>query len=411
MPLTTEQASAVELSRSSRVLVITGGPGTGKTFTQRAIADDCDARGLSVALAAPTGKAARRLTESTGRPAKTLHRMLGYQPSQGFSGDPVPEDVVIVDEASMMDVELAAALSVALSEPHHRLVLVGDEDQLPSVGPGAVLRDAIGSGSVPVVRLTEVHRQAEGSAIIAGAHAINHGMRPKFPGGKADLKWRGEDLGFGDSTPAGEVADSLVQLVTRDLPRVRFGDRMLDPSLDVQVLCPMKRGACGVDALNERLRLALNPPGPGKPYLEVGSPGARRKLHGGDRVIQTKNDYALGVYNGETGVVADADEQLGVVVVDFGGGAIVEYTAKRAAALFHAYALTVHKSQGSEWPCVIIPVHRSHAHMWSRQLLYTGVTRAQRWCVLTGQGSALDLAIKKNKPAQRLTALGALLAG
>lgn len=412
--LTAEQRAAVMGALTYGVCVVTGGPGTGKTFTLRAVADCLEAAGLSVALAAPTGKAARRMGEATGREAKTVHRLLEYRPGIGFqrcSEYPLSVDAVIVDESSMLDVHIALALLSAIRPGHTRLLLVGDEDQLPSVGAGAVLRDVIASGCVPVRRLTQVQRQKAGSAIVSAAHAINHGERPVLTDAResagVDLKW----MEFEEGGDAAEIAAAIVRLVSSTLARATLPcGRPVDPVRDVQVLCPQRRGTLGVDALNEALAEALNPADPNrKPEVVVGD---ARRLRLGDRVIQTSNDYRLGVFNGETGIIVDLDPKNGEVAVDFGdAGApcLVRYGASASRALWRAYALTVHKSQGSEWPVVVIPVHSQHAYMWSRQLLYTGLTRARTWCVLLGTRKAFDGAVRKNAPAERWTALQALL--
>jgi exodeoxyribonuclease V alpha subunit len=419
--LVARQADALLSARTHGVLVLTGGPGTGKTHTLRRVVEGFERERQPIMLAAPTGKAARRMEEATERQASTVHRLLFYKPGEGwgFNADnPLPSGVVIVDESSMLDVELARALLAAVVPGRHRLLLVGDVDQLPSVGPGAVLRDVIDARAVPVVRLDEVMRQAAGSRIVTGAHAVNRGERPAFGewGDKAnDLKWRA----YGDDDDPQQIAQDLQRLVTRVLPGRALPDgRPVDPIRDVQVLCPMHRGALGVQALGRQIAEVLNPPVAGGPALVLpargGAAGAgsgERVIRFNDRVIQTRNNYQLGVYNGETGIVVRVDADG--CAVDFADAGkppvVVEYSAKAARDLDLAYALTIHKSQGSEWPVVVIPVHSQHAHMWSRQLLYTGMTRARRWCVLLGTEKALALAIRKDQGVTRWTALRGLL--
>jgi exodeoxyribonuclease V alpha subunit len=412
MTLTPRQSDLVGLitDPSTGVCVGTGGPGTGKTHSLRAALDALDAAGARVELAAPTGKAARRMMEATGRRAQTLHLLLGYKPGQGFSAEPLECDVVVVDEASMMDAELASALVSALTPGRHRLVLVGDVDQLPSVGPGAVLRDVIDSAAVPVVRLDQVMRQAAGSQIITGAHAIIRGERPAFrpwADRETDLRWRRYEDG---PDVAEKVAADLLTIVARLMP-----GRGIDPLRDVQVLTPMRKGHCGTEKLGAALAAALNPdrPGQGRCDLFDGRNGAGAPLtvRDGDRVIQTKNDYQLGVFNGECGRVVECDG--GGVMVDYADPTnasadpvLVGYSLAQARkGLRLAYALTIHKSQGSEWPVVVVPVVSEHAYMWSRQLLYTGVTRAKALCVLLGTEKALVGAIGNATDSKRWTSL------
>lgn len=334
--LTPEQATAVAKLTASRVGVMTGGPGVGKTYTLKALLSEWTRAGERVYLAAPTGKAAIRMEESTGRAAKTIHRLLEYHPIDGFrrnETEPLEPGHIVIDEASMVDVPLMAALCRALRWEDHTLTLVGDVDQLPSVGPGAVLRDVIASGVVPVARLTRIMRQAEGSAIITSAHAINAGRVPESDNARfADWQW----LDYSDETEAATVEADLVRLIVEELPALGF-----DPRRDVQVLTPMHKRALGVASLNERLGTALNPPCDSRAELVQG----KKTYRTGDRVIQIRNDYSLGVYNGEVGFIVDASR--GRVVVDFGDpGAprFVEYARDTdREALSPAWALTVHK--------------------------------------------------------------------
>ena len=413
--LTDEQEKAPAALRDVGVVIVTGGPGTGKTHTLRAACDLLSASGASVVLAAPTGKAARRMEEATGRPALTVHRLLRYRPGVGFEAgpdNPVGFDVVVVDEASMLDAELAEALLMALVPGRHRLALVGDVNQLPSVGPGAVLRDLIDSEAIPVVWLSKILRQKEGSNIVGAAHAVIRGERPcleDWPAPGRDFKVRLYD----DETPALQLADDLVSFVVATLPR--FAEQMdCDVRRDVQVLSSMRRADVGVDKLNTRIRELLNPPLDGEPIFAIGkttAEGEDRSFRRGDKVIQTKNDYQRGVFNGETGVVVGVEPGR-ELLVDFGDATrdfTVSYDAKGARSLFLSYALTIHKSQGSEWPIVVIPVHSSHAHMWSRQLLYTAITRAARLCVIFATDKALALAVRSNQADKRNTTLCEML--
>jgi len=400
--LTPEQAQAVAMLTAARVGVMTGGPGVGKPDTLTALLSEWARAGERVYLAAPTGKAAIRMEESTGREARTIHRLLEYHPIEGFrrnESEPLEPGHIVVDEASMVDVPLMAALCRALDWDVHTLTLVGDVDQLPSVGPGAVLRDVIASGVVPVARLTRIMRQAEGSAIITNAHAINAGRVPEADNTRfKDWQW----LDYDDEADAAFVEADLVRLVVEELPALGF-----DPLRDVQVLTPMHKRALGVASLNERLGAALNPPADHKAELVQG----KRTFRLGDRVIQTRNDYGLGVYNGEVGFIVDASR--GRVVVDFGDPGVprmVEYARDTdREALQPAWALTVHKFQGSQVPIVVVPVHHTHWHMWSRQLLYTGVTRAESAVLMLGTERALRHAVETSTKTMRNTLLEAAL--
>lgn len=410
--LNTCQSTALWSFARSGLSIMTGGPGTGKTHAIKEAVRALEAAHTSCALAAPTGKAARRMERQTGRRAQTLHRLLGYVPGHGFTRGPadrVDADCVIVDETSMVDAALGAALLGAL-RPNARILLVGDADQLPSVGPGAVLRDLVASEAVEMTRLTQIMRQGPGSWIVRAAASIIRGQRPDFGDPRdreCDCKW----LPCPDDATADEVGARVIGVVTRLLAGVPD----LDLSRDVQVLAPMKRGGCGVDALNVALATSINPDrGQARLTLPGFESAPDRSLLVGDRVIQVKNDYEIGVFNGETGRVVDAGESG--VVVDFADAddqepVPVPYTAKQARHLYRAYALTVHKSQGSEWPAVVIPVHSSHAHMWSRQLLYTAITRASRWAVLIGTEKALATAVKRDDGISRMTSLEGLARG
>lgn len=383
--LAAEQRAAVEATLHRSLVVITGGPGTGKTTTVRAVVSLHEGLGRSVVLAAPTGRAARRLAEVTGREARTVHRLLEYNPKLGFQrhrGAPIDAELVIVDEASMLDVSLAFRL-VGAVHPDAALVLVGDVDQLPSVGPGNVLRDTIDSAVASVVRLTHVFRQAAQSGIVVNAHAVNRGRAPtsspKRPDGSPS------DFHVLTADEPDRALDLIAQLVCERIPGA-FG---LDPLTDVQVLAPMYRGTLGCDAINERLRQELNP---------SGGPAGPRGFRHGDKVMQVRNDYDKDVFNGDLGLVRAASKDKLVVEVD---GVPREYQAKEVDDLQLAYCVTVHKSQGSEYPAVVVVLHTQHHVMLARNLLYTAITRGKRLVVLVGSPRAMARAAATNKLAVR----------
>jgi len=399
--LAPRQTEAVRRALVESMLVITGGPGVGKTTIVRAIVAAYLENNLRVALAAPTGRAAKRLQEATGQPAATLHRLLEWRPAENRFGRnaerPLPADVLVVDEASMLDIRLCADLVAALA-PGTRLLLVGDQDQLPSVGPGMVLRDLIASGVVPVVRLDEIFRQAARSLIVTNAHRIHDGELPELgepspEGPQADTR----DFFFLHEDDPEAAARTIRDLVVRRLPE-RYG---LSPR-DIQVLTPMHRGELGASALNQRLQEALSAGAP-----ELGS-GARR-FRVGDRVLQLRNDYDRDVYNGDVGHVTRIDREEGSLVVDFEGRKVA-FTSEDLDELGLGYAATVHKSQGSEYPAVVMPVHTQHFVMLARNLLYTAVTRGKRLVVLVGTRKALAIAIRNGNVALRLTRLEQRLA-
>ena len=375
------QQQAIHLALSSKVLVVTGGPGVGKTTLINAILRVLAVKGVSIALCAPTGRAAKRMSEATGRDAKTIHRLLEVNPRfGGFKHDaemPLDCDLLVADETSMIDVPLMQSLLRAVPD-HAALLLVGDIDQLPSVGPGQVLAAIIGSGTVPVVRLTEVFRQAAQSRIITNAHRINRGELPDLRRPEGDT-----DFYFVETDAPEDGPRKLLEIVSVRIPR-RFG---LDPIRDCQVLCPMNRGVLGARSLNLELQQALN-----------GEPTARVEKFGwtyvvSDKVMKIENDYDKDVYNGDLGFIVDIREDDGVVSVDFDGRDVVyEYGELDRLAL--AYATTIHKSQGSEYPAVIIPITTQHYPMLQRNLLYTGVTRGRKLVVLLGQRKAVAMAIK-----------------
>jgi len=391
LALAPSQAEALRRAVRAKVLVITGGPGVGKTTLVNSVLRVLCAKGVQVALCAPTGRAAKRLAESTGLEARTVHRLLEADPKTGgFKRDathPLGCGLLVVDECSMVDVPLMRALLAALPD-RAALLLVGDADQLPSVGPGQVLSDVIASGAVPVIRLTEVFRQAAASRIITTAHRINQGQMPEL------AAVEGSDFFF---VPAEEPEDALRKLlaVVRDRVPARFG---LDPVRDVQVLCPMNRGSLGARALNIELQRALNPPGAERVERFGWTFGP------GDKVMQVANDYERDVFNGDLGLITALDMEEGALTVSFEGRA-VEYGFGELDELVLAYATTIHKAQGSEYPVVVIPLATQHYAMLARNLLYTGVTRGKRLVVIVGQQKALGMAVRNNGARRRWTKL------
>lgn len=388
--LSPEQNNAVLTAIKNKVTILTGGPGTGKTTTLRALLDTLDANGKSYVLASPTGRAAKRLSEATGREAKTIHRLLEFKPGEGFSRhdeNPINADMVVVDETSMLDVVLANSLLRAIYPDTH-LLLVGDTDQLPSVGAGDVLRDLIASEVPAVVRLTQIFRQAADSLIIRNAHRINSGQMPETPK-------QAQDFFLFIKEEPDELAELIVDVVKRRVP-AKFG---FDPFDDIQVLSPMYNGAAGVGNMNHLLQAGLNPPGK-KAERRLGG----RTFRVGDKVMQTVNNYDKNVFNGDIGRVTKIDivEQTLHVNVD---GLPVVYDFLEADELVHAFAISVHKSQGSEYPCVVIPVTTQHYMMLQRNLLYTAVTRAKKLVILVGTRKAIQIAVKNNKTTARHTAL------
>jgi len=385
-----DQQRALGFALRSRVSVITGGPGTGKTALLRSILAALDAAGLKPMLCAPTGRAARRIAEATGREARTIHRLLEYAPeTQSFVRNrafPLRTNYLIVDEASMMDVELAAALLEALT-PNSSLLLVGDRDQLPSVGPGSVLNDVIASEMVPVAHLREVFRQARHSLIVANAHRLNRGEPPQTAN-RAD-----DDFFFFERSAPQDVLGTIKELVRHRLVG-RFG---LSDSSEIQVLTPMNRGPLGVHTLNAELQALLNPTGP---ELRAGD----RIFREGDRVIQLRNDYDKQIFNGAIGRVIAVDATRGRLGVRF-EDAHAEYDLSELDELGLGYAISIHKSQGSQYPAVVMPLHQTHYLMLRRNLLYTAITRAERVCILVGTRNALMQAVRNEDERRRFSRL------
>jgi exodeoxyribonuclease V alpha subunit len=383
------QRGAIKKALTSKVMVLTGGPGTGKTTTTRGIITLLAARGGQILLAAPTGRAAKRLSETTGMEAKTIHRMLGYSPGGGYErneNNPLEGDALIVDESSMIDVILMYNLLKAVPDAM-RVILIGDADQLPSVGAGNVLRDIIASEAVPVARLNTIYRQAQTSAIIMNAHRINRGEMPVLRGGK------GSDFFYIAEDDPQKIPPLICDLCARRLPQYY----KTDPIQGIQVLSPMQKGETGASSLNALLQEALNP---GKVSLRRG--GAEYRL--GDKVMQIKNNYDKEVFNGDIGLITAVDAEEGELTALFDGAPVV-YDASELDELTLAYAATIHKAQGSEYPIVVMPFTMQHYVMLQRNLLYTGVTRAKKALVLVGARKAIACAVGNNTVARRNTGL------
>jgi exodeoxyribonuclease V alpha subunit len=390
--------AAIKLALMSKTLVMTGGPGVGKTTIVKGILRILAAKSVRLLLCAPTGRAAKRMTEATGFEAKTIHRLLEVDPKTGGfkRGDdnPLECDLLVIDEASMVDVMLMQALIKAVPSMA-ALLIVGDIDQLPSVGPGQVLADVISSGAIPVVRLTEVFRQAAQSRIITTAHRINHGLIPDLSPPGIDT-----DFYFVQAEDPEIAVQRIVELVKIRIPK-RFG---FDPIRDIQVLCPMNRGRVGARSLNIELQAALNPAGEQKVerFGWIFAPG--------DKVMQIQNDYDKEVYNGDIGYIDEVDLDDGELVASFDGRA-VSYAFGELDTLVPAYAATIHKSQGSEYPAVVIPIMTQHYAMLQRNLLYTGVTRGKKLVVLVGQKKAVAIAVRNVSGRRRWSKLNEWLRG
>ena len=394
--LAPSQVEAVRLALRSKVMVITGGPGVGKTTIVNAILKILLAKGVEIALCAPTGRAAKRLSETSGMEAKTIHRLLEFDPGRaGFrrnADKPLDCDLLVVDETSMVDVSLMNSLMRALPR-QAALLLVGDVDQLPSVGPGQVLADLINSGALPVARLVEVFRQAASSRIVVNAHRVNRGDLPEL--GKPE---RESDFYFVPADAPADAIQKTVEMVRSRIPQ-RFG---LDPVRDIQVLCPMNRGGMGARVFNTELQAALNPPGEDRVERFGWS------FVPGDKVMQVENDYDRDVYNGDIGKIESLDMQEGTIEVDFDGRKLT-YALRDLDMLVPAFATTIHKSQGSEYPAVVIPIMDQHFVMLQRNLIYTAITRGKHLVVLVGQRSAVKRAVQTSTQLRRWSKLRELV--
>lgn len=384
--LSAEQRDAIRVGVTAKVMVITGGPGTGKTTVINGLLAILEKKALSFLLAAPTGRAAKRMEAATGRDSRTIHRLLEYSPKTGDfqrnENHPLVTDLVVIDETSMMDTPMMHSLLKAMP-PFGRLILVGDVDQLPSVGPGNVLFDIIASQTVPVVRLKTVFRQAAQSGIVANAHLVNEGKYPAF---------NDTDFFLIERHDPARALEAVLELVVRRIP-AKFG---LDPLRDIQVLAPMRRGDAGIDRLNEALQAALN---------AQGAPVPRRNFRQGDKVMQLKNNYELDVYNGDVGIITLLDETAKELEVTFEDDRVVLYPFDALDNLTLAYAATVHKSQGSEYPAVVLVFLPQHFMLLQRNVLYTAITRGKRLVLLVGNAKAVGMAVRNCKIARRNTRL------
>lgn len=397
--LTERQRDAVRMALTSKVSILTGGPGTGKTTTLRTVIMALEARGYPYLLASPTGRAAKRLSEATGAEAMTIHRLLEFSPQGGphfkrNAENPLDAAIVIIDEASMLDILLANHLLKAIPASAH-LLFVGDADQLPSVGPGRVLRDMLDSLAVPNIHLDAIFRQAEGSGIVANAHRINEGTPPML----REIA----DFFFFPRPEPDACAELTVEIVIERIPR-QFG---IDPRRDLQVLTPIHRGPAGVANLNVLLQAALNPPATDRAEKRFGATTFRV----GDRVIQLRNNYDLDVYNGDIGEVTAIDTIEQVMIVRYDNERLITYEFGLLDELTLAYAISIHKAQGAEYPCVVIPLLMQHYALLQRNLLYTAVTRAKSLVVLVGDRRAITIAVENNRVEERHTGLARRLKG
>jgi exodeoxyribonuclease V alpha subunit len=404
--LAEKQEEALFTALNSRVAIITGGPGVGKTTVTKALCALFERHNMDFLLCAPTGRAAKRLSEATGSEASTIHRLLkGDSTSQKFTyhqGNPLWADVVVIDESSMMDIRLFRSILFAM-ERHMRLIIVGDKDQLPSVGPGNVLRDLISSGKVPCVKLDQIFRQSKGNTIIPVAHDILHGVVPDLP---TPIESKGRNCVLVVSEDQATLTDMIIKLVTQSLPKAGFKNE------DIQILTPMRGRGLGVEDLNPPLQAALNPPSDKKPEIQ----DRNRIFRVGDRVMQIKNNYKkgdAGVFNGDIGYISSIinDEKDGTTIwVKYPDmESPVEYSREDWDEIMHCLACTVHKSQGAEYPCVILVQHPSQYNMLQRNLIYTGVTRAKKLCIIAGTKKALEIAVANDREISRNTTLSDLL--
>lgn len=393
--LTDTQIEAIISALSHPISIITGGPGTGKTTIIKTVIQILEEQRLSYLLASPTGRAAKRLSEAAGAPASTIHRMLGYSPGRGFDHDafqPLLADLIIIDEASMIDILLANALLRGI-HPASRLLLIGDVDQLPSVGAGDFLRDLIDSGMIPTTRLDVIFRQEADSLIIHNAHLINKGEMPEFPDEARDF------FLFKIADDPERAASLIVEVVKKRLPK-KFG---VDPLTDIQVIVPMYRGEAGIMNLNGELQKALNPErGQGEKII------GGRIFRVGDKVLQTSNDYDKEVFNGDIGRISAIDQEDMKLTIDFDSRPVY-YDFTEASDLLHAYAISVHRAQGSEYPVVVMPIITQHYVMLQRNLFYTAITRAKEKVVLIGSLKAISIAVRSDKVAERFSLLKARL--
>lgn len=398
-PLAEGQRKAVELALRERVLIITGGPGVGKTTILRSVLMILKAKKVAPILCAPTGRAAKRMSESTGLEASTIHRLLEFKGQSGkFAHDennPVEGDLFIVDEASMIDIQLMSSFLRALPKNAH-LILVGDVDQLPSVGPGSVLSDMINSNELPVARLNEIFRQSSESRIITAAHEINEGILP-IELSKSVRNDPNSDFFFISSDEADKTSETIANIVSLRIPE-KLG---LDPINDIQVITPMHRGSLGTQALNRTLQDSLNPAS--ESTFEIERFGARYRV--GDKVIQTRNNYDKETLNGDIGKVIEISTDPGKIIIQFSGQRTVTYEPGELDEISPGFAITVHKSQGSEFPCVVIPVSTQHFLLLQRNLLYTAITRGSQVVVLVGQKKAAAMAIKNIDTKERYRGL------